>query len=108
MNEENVKKLIVEAAVAKVKRADSLGLKISWSMDDQIAVAVQVMQSVAADPQATAESWEKAIRATYNHSAVCQKLEKVFAGTGHFVRQARTKGTVEDYMETLAKQLMTK
>ncbi len=102
MDMQIVKKMFADAAVAKVRKADAYGVKTTWSMDDQVAVAVQAMVECVKD-EVDATAIEQVIRGTYNHSAMAQMLEKAFADTGHFQRVSK-EGKRQSWMADLRKQ----
>ncbi len=108
MDMQIVKKMFADAAVAKVRKADANGVKTSWSMDDQVAVAVQAIAECVKD-SVEEKDIEQVIRATYNHSAIAQMLEKAFAdtkdasGVAHFQRVSK-EGKRQSWMSDLRKQ----
>lgn len=107
MYKEMIQGLFASAAVGKVKAADGLGAKTTWSMDDHVKVAAAAIAKAVEMGAKSPEEFTAVVKATYNHSAMAQKLEKLFAGTGHFVRSDKPKN-VEDLMAQLVREQMRK
>lgn len=108
MDKAQIDSMFAAAVKARVEKSTALGTKASWSMSDHLDVATRVVMKEVGIDENDAEvfgSLREVVQATYNHSAFAQRLEKAFAGTGHFQRDARSPKTVDDVLKNLAAEL---
>lgn len=95
-----VTKAINQAVKFRVEKSINLGSKATWSAGDHKEMIATVLELAAAQSPGHAE-WLEIAGMVYNHSAHAQKLEKQFAGTGHFQRASKDARSLDDIMKEL-------
>jgi hypothetical protein len=106
MKDANANKVFAAAVAAKVKKANELGLKTTWSQEDHHRAMAQVLAEADVPPGVDPKQlYFELIQDCYNTSAFGHFLEKKFAGTGHFVRRDGKAKTVSAFEAELAAQM---
>lgn len=96
-----------EAVVAKVKQADAIGSKTSWTTKDHLeALAITLLKFAKSQDSDGKEQKAKVLEILtecYNVSAFAQTLEKVeaFKKSGHFQRTGKGTPTLDSLLASL-------
>lgn len=87
------------AVMAKVKAADAIGSKTSWTTQDHLGVLTDLCVTAGSDKAKVAE----VLKDCYNVSAFAQTLEKVeaFKKSGHFQRSSKGTPTLDSLLASL-------
>lgn len=87
------------AVVAKVKQAEAIGSKTTWTTRDHLAVLTELCANAQGDKAKIAD----VLTECYNVSAFAQTLEKVeaFKKAGHFQRSAKGTPTLDSLLASL-------
>ena len=99
MNKAEIERKFAETAMAKVSKANALGSKTSWTMEDHSAAAIECLVAIGGNREQIEAAWP----VLYNQSAMAQKLEKAFEGTGHFARTSRKEKVASEFAQYIAK-----
>lgn len=100
-------KPFVARVASKVKNADALGTKTTWTTEDHLRSVAEVLAEIdIPDGTNPADAFHAVLSDTYNVSAFAQYLEKKFAGTGHFVRRDGKKVPSTDAFAAALEQQM--
>ena len=105
MDKENVEKMIKSAVLLRVKKSVELGSKATWTAEDHHRMMAGVCEAATRDETLTIDQWVELLKQISNHSALAQKLEKMFAGSGHFERKSKDSRKFEDVMAELEKEV---